>query len=307
MEKKFILMINMKKLIKIKSFFELMRPLEWSKSFGNMVIGALAALGFSFNTSNVFLFLTGFISVALLWSGLYTLNDWTDWKKDLGHKIKKNRAIPSGRVSPNQAIIFSLTLIFSSLIIGTWLFFTQNNFLFLTCLIGMLINQLLYTLEPIRLKTKPVIDLISGSLINPFFRFYAGWVLFSPTLNAPLELLTFILGIQFGGYTLYRLESKKHEEKLGYKSSIVLFPKTTIKTIAYTGIVLGSIGFIYSCFSKALKFEFIYLGLASVLLLPFYYTALKNPEKMNMKKMYVLIFVHYFLFVLGMVVLSLKL
>jgi 4-hydroxybenzoate polyprenyltransferase len=173
------------------------------------------------------------------------------------------------------------------------------------CLTAMLVNQLLYTSEPARLKTKPLIDLISGSLINPFFRFYAGWILFIPFFNAPIELLIFVLGIQFGGYTLYRLESKEHETKLKYNSSIVLLPKKTIRLMAYSGMSLGAMAFLFSCFSGALKFEFIYLGLGSVLLSPWYFNAIKNPEKMNMKKMYRLLFIHYFLFILGVIFLSL--
>ncbi len=290
--------------VKVRAFFELMRPLEWSKSFGNMVIGSLVALSFGFTLNDSLLFLIGFVSVAFLWSGLYALNDWTDWKKDSMHKVKKNRAIPSKRVTPSEALFFSLSLIFLSYLIGLGLFVFFNNVLFLLCLTIMLVNQLMYTMEPVRLKTKPVIDLISGSLINPFFRFYAGWVLFAPNLNAPMEVIIFILGIQFGGYTLYRLESKKHETKLGYNSSIVIFSKKTIKTIAYLGIILASVCFIHACLTNILKFEFIYLGIASLLLLPFYINAIKNPEKMNMKKTYRLLFIHYFLFITGMIILS---
>ena len=32
---------------------------------------------------------------------------------------------------------------------------------------------------------------------------------------------------------------------------------------------------------------------------------IKNPEKMNMKKMYRLLFIHYFLFIIGLIIISL--
>ena len=46
-------------------------------------------------------------------------------------------------------------------------------------------------------KKVPIVDLISGSAINPIFRFYSGWVLLTQAFNAPLLPLVFIVGLQF--------------------------------------------------------------------------------------------------------------
>ncbi|MBU0662854.1 hypothetical protein KJ891_05330, partial [Candidatus Micrarchaeota archaeon] len=64
-----------------KGIMRLMRPAEWSKTFGNMIIGALLAAGFV--GMDWGLFAAAFVAVGVfLWSGLYTLNDWVDWEHD---------------------------------------------------------------------------------------------------------------------------------------------------------------------------------------------------------------------------------
>ncbi len=297
----------------LKGLVHLMRPAEWTKSFGNMII-AIVFASYLYNIQLDFgLFALGALSVAFLWSGLYALNDLTDWKVDKLHPVKKHRPIPSGWVPPASALVFSFTLVIASLIIG--LFIGKNftgNFLFFSCLVIMLFNQLLYTLKPFNFKKRAPFDLISGSLINPVFRFYAGWTLFIPHFNAPLFALMFILGLQFGGYGLYRLSSKEHEEKLGYKSSAVIIGKKRLRYVFYPALLVGCLGFLLSIansFFPAFSFlgwlplKYALLPLVTLLFVPFYIPAIKHPEKANIKKMYRLMYFHYSLFILLLIAL----
>ncbi|MDO8427687.1 MAG: UbiA prenyltransferase family protein [Candidatus Diapherotrites archaeon] len=286
---------------------DLMRLPEWSKSLGNMLIAAVMAAFFGNLIPDFGLVVYGFLAVGFLWSGLYTLNDWTDHSHDALHPVKKSRAIPSGKVPANVALVFSIFLIALSFAIG----FTIN-FFFLLCLLAMLLNQFLYTLKPFNFKKRPVLDLISGSLINPIFRFYAGWVLFIPAFNAPLLVLIFILGFQFGGYTIYRIASRSHDEKLDYKSSVVVFGEKKVRTMAYFGMLLGALAFFgmlltnfFSSFQflGILPLRYFWLAVLSLAMLPLYWHALKNPQEMDLKKMYNLVYVHYSLFILGFVLL----
>ncbi len=245
-------------------------------------------------------FIWGFASVALLWSGLYALNDYTDKKADAMHPVKKNRAIPSGKVSARVALAFSILLVFVSLSIS-W--FIDGVGLFTICILAMLANQLMYTMPPFNLKKRPVVDLISGSLVNPIFRFYAGWVLFVPAFNAPLPVLLFILGVQFGGFGLYRMSSKKHEKKLGLKSSVVLFGEKNMKRIAYAALAIGGLSYLYATITNILPIVYLFWGLAMILALPFYKTALKDPQNIDMNKMYWLTYIQYLVFIAGFIVL----
>jgi len=281
------------------AFVELARPLEWSKTFGNMVIAAIIASGFS--GFDWLVFLAGFLAVGpFLWGGLYALNDWTDGGKDKKHSHKKLRPIPSGRVSPKGGLLFSLSLILIAFAIA----FALNNFLFLVFLLAMLLNQLLYTMKPFELKKKPFFDLVSGSLVNPFFRFYSGWVLVQQNFSAPIEIIGFILGVQFGGFVLYRMSSKEHEKEMEYKSSVVLFGEKNLKIVSYAALAFGGFSYIYASLSGVLPLKFVWLVLLSLLALPLYWTAITKPQAIDMGFMYKLIYIHYSLFILGFLILS---
>jgi len=294
----------------------LMRPLEWSKSLGNMLIAVVFAAIVAGANLSVGIFVIGFASVALLWSGLYALNDFTDWKHDKLHPVKKYRPIPSGAVPPKIALLLAIMLIVFSFYLGFFFNFYPYNIFFVLCLGVMLVNQLFYTLEPFCLKKRPVLDLISGSLINPIFRFYAGWVLFIPAFNAPFLILLFILGIQFGGFGLYRMASKDHEKKLNYKSSVVTFGEKNLKKIAYLSLAAGGIAYFFLVLNNNIFFpriewlgwlpiRYIWLAVLSLFSLPVYKTALLAPQKINMKKMYWIVYIHYLLFIVGFIVLYL--
>lgn len=291
---------------KLAALGSMSRPLEWSKTLANMILGAFLAVQ---ALPNIGLFLAGFIAAGpLLWSGLYILNDITDLEKDKRHPIKKRRPLPSGLVSRNQALAFSLILILAALAIGY-----SINLFFLACLIAMLANQSLYTLKPFRLKERPVLDLVSGSMINPLFRFFSGWTLFAFNFSAPLLFLLFILGIQFSGFTLYRLSGKKTEKKLRYKSSVIVFKEKTLKNLAYLAGIIGALSYVLITLTKdflpglaflgSLPLKFIWLAVLSVLAAPLYAQAVLNPQKMDLKKMYKTIYAHNILFITGFIVL----
>lgn len=278
---------------------KLSKPLQWSKSFGNMLIGFALATKFGF--FEPMLFFLGFLAVGpFLWGGLYALNDWTDREKDKLHPVKKSRPIPSGEVSEKLALLFSIILIALSFAIGIFL----NNYLFLLCLFAMLLNQLLYTIKPFEFKKKPVIDLISGSLVNPFFRFYAGWVLIATAFNAPLEIIVFIALLQFGGFSLYRLASAAHEKEMKYKSSVVVFGEKTVKTVSYAAIAFGMVSFFAAILNGILEAKFLWLAVLSMVALPVYWKAFTSPQKMDMKKNYKNIYLHYTLFAIGFFVIG---
>jgi 4-hydroxybenzoate polyprenyltransferase len=284
-------------------YLRLMRPMEWSKSAGNMLIaGVIAAYAFggSFSTLE---FVFGLVSVVLFWSGLYTLNDVMDWQEDAQHPVKKKRPIPSGLIQPNSALVFSYLLLFFSLGLTLLL---QNNLFFL-CLLAMFINQLLYTSDPFSFKKRPVLDLLSGSVVNPIFRFYAGWVLLVPAFNAPLFALVFVVGLQIGGYGIYRLMSVEHEKKLGYTSSIVRLNGTTLKWFFYLAIVIGGLAYFAMCLNStfspqlavfgSLPLKYVWLAVASMVLFPLYWHPLKAPDKASMEKTYKILYMHDLLFI----------
>ncbi len=278
----------------------LLRPLEWSKSLANMLLAAVIANAFKpFDPAP---FTLAFLAVGpCLWGGLYALNDYTEHAQDLMHPVKKSRPIPSGQISPRLALALAVLLIGLSFYLA---FYVLDNKFFALCLFAMLVNQFLYTVTPFALKKRPVLDLVSGSIVNPVFRFYAGWVLFDPHFNAPLAVLAFFVGIQFGGYTLYKLGSKAVEKKAGYKSSIVVFGEKTIKLVANAALALGILSYLYAIYSGVLPFKFAWLAVGSLLLTPLYWRTLADPQHMDVKKMYRVLYGHAVAFILGFLALA---
>ena len=283
----------------IFSYLQLMRPLEWIKTFGNMVFGALLAV--SFMPFDWKIFLLAFIAAGpLLWGGLYTINDITDIEKDKLHPFKKNRPLPSGKITKNSAKVFAAALIIAAFGIGIYI----NNIFFVVCLMAMAVNQFLYTLPPFELKKKPVLDLISGSAVNPFFRFFAGWVLFAGNLNAPLPVVYFLVAVNFGGFFLYRISSKKIEEKMEYDSSAVMFSEKTLKISSYFFIATAILAFVASIYTGIFPQSYWLLVIGSIALLPLYWKSITKPKEMDVEFTYRLMYIHYLLLIAGVIMLA---
>ncbi|CBZ04236.1 decaprenyl-phosphate phosphoribosyltransferase [Clostridium botulinum] len=97
----------------IKGIIALMRPKQWIKNFF-----VFAAIIFSGNLTNEIILknnIITFILFCLTSSTIYILNDIVDLEKDKKHPEKKNRPLPSGRVSKFTAIIMNIVILFTVL------------------------------------------------------------------------------------------------------------------------------------------------------------------------------------------------
>lgn len=281
---------------------ELARPLEWTKTAGNMVV-ALAIARSTLNvTVSISNFLLATVAGCLLWSGLYTFNDFTDRKADARHVVKRRRPIPRGAVPPKVALIYGVSLLVFSLALAA----SINSLLFIL-LVLMCVNQLAYTMKPFRFKERAVFDLVSGSTINPVLRFLAGWVLAASLDVLPwLGLVSMVL-MQFGGFTLYRLSSRSTEKKLAYRSSVALFGMARLKMLAYCAMVTGILLFLlmfanyFWCNAcnilGVLHPKYMLPVLGSVVFAPFYIDFIKAPREEMIPRVYRMLYVHYALFV----------
>ncbi len=248
----------------IKGLVKLTRPVEWQKTFFYMLLGSVIALRGIPDVR----FLLGFLAVGpLLWGGLYALNDYTDREDDAQHPVKRKRPIPSGQVPSSLALLFSLLLISSGLLLS-W-----HLGIFIPAL-AMLINQLLYTLRPFRLKERPGLDIVSGSMVNPAMRFLSGYLLYSSSLSFVPFLLTLVFTQAFG-YTFYRYTSREHEKKLGYRSTVVVLGEKT-KYLALLFGLSALISYVYSCLFGPLDLRFLSLFVVFLPVVPLYYRMYKR-------------------------------
>lgn len=139
----------------VLNYLRLYRPDAALLAFFSYVVGSHLAGGLTADDALVAL------AVSLLsMNFIYTFNSWADWKID---RINKpTRPIPSGKISPGRALIYSLVLLALSIIYPLVLFrslWTLALFLLLPLL------GLLYSLPPVRLKRHFVTAIITTSLI----------------------------------------------------------------------------------------------------------------------------------------------
>jgi decaprenyl-phosphate phosphoribosyltransferase len=144
----------------IHSVFIAMRPKHWSK---NGLVLALplsdgVIIGSNFDLEAIWRALTVFISLSLISSANYILNDIRDREHDRRHEVKKFRPIASGEIGIPIALSISFILTFFSLAIS--IFFINAR----TCLLVLCfgIFQLLYT---VFLKNFSGYDLVALSLL----------------------------------------------------------------------------------------------------------------------------------------------
>ena len=285
---------------KIKGFLELARPIEWSKSLQNMLIAIVIAHVLFNLTINWTVFLIGFLAVGLLWGALYTFNDFVDAELDAQHPVKKKRAIPSGKVKRKEALVFGIVLCIISFILAG---FVLENLNLIIVMLLMFLNQWLYSNKPFNLKKKPIVDLISGSMINPVLRFYAGWFLAAPFFYLPIEALLFVVFVQFGGYGIYRLSSARLEKKKAFSSSVALFGEKT-RYLFYLGILIGAIGYILMCLNLLKNNLFLYWGVVQLFALPLYFPMLKKGKEEDIKKYYPLLYGQNIIFIIGFLIIA---
>ncbi|HOL69729.1 MAG TPA: UbiA family prenyltransferase [Methanothermobacter sp.] len=148
-------------------------------------------------------FLEGLILVSILWGGLYSLNDLTDIEADKRDKLKSNRPFTKGDIRAWNVILFALTLIVSSLIFSYFL-----DPLFCIVLLLMVLNQLLYTLPPLRLKETSLAPL-NSTATNNILRLASAGILLGGVSIIPASIYILMFTAGLGTYLMYKRKLKE--------------------------------------------------------------------------------------------------
>lgn len=165
-------------------YIDIARPSHWTKNVF-LVPGILLAMFFkelAFADLPLVSILIGFVSACLVASSNYVLNEILDAETDKFHPDKKERPIPSGRVSIPLAYAEYIILG----VVGLALAYLVSKALLASVLFLWIMGGL-YNVPPIRLKDKPYFDVVSESVNNPI-RLAIGWYATGltehPTLSA---------------------------------------------------------------------------------------------------------------------------
>jgi 4-hydroxybenzoate polyprenyltransferase len=127
-----------------------LRPHQWLKNL-LLFVPAIAAHRFDWITLQSIIL--AFVSLSLVASGGYVLNDLLDLKSDRQHPRKRNRPFAAGRLSLRAGA----TLVASSWLVGFGLTAAALPLPFLLVLVAYLIGTASYSL---RLKREPVLDVM---------------------------------------------------------------------------------------------------------------------------------------------------
>ncbi|WP_316736901.1 UbiA prenyltransferase family protein [Pedobacter aquatilis] len=165
----------------IKEYIAIARPDNWVKNLF-MVPGMLFALSIfhtPFNSGLVFKIIVGIVSICLIASANYVINEYLDAGFDKFHPLKNKRSSVVSIVNP--AIVYTEYAILAA--IGLCLAFLVS-IKFFSVAAFLLFMGIIYNVKPFRSKDRVFLDVLSESVNNPI-RFAAGWFIFSPALGVP--------------------------------------------------------------------------------------------------------------------------
>jgi len=286
----------------LRVLLNVFRPLRWYRN-AFMLLGALLAIKIvEIGISETFVgILCAFVSICLVASGNYGINEVLDVEHDAKHPLKRHRAIPSGKISRAPVVIISIILY----IAGISIVLPFRNIMLVISVSLLLLSGILYNVKPFRLKDKQYMDFIAESFNNPI-RLLVGWYSVAPSDKVVPS--SFILGFWFLGMFLmaskrfgeYRFFCQEASAPGKNKDRLVEYRKS-FKHYTEERIIISMIASL-SAFMFMLGALCIKYSVDLVLFLPFVIvfivwffrlayekdTIVKDPERVFEKKLFVL-------------------
>ncbi|MFW9832250.1 MAG: UbiA family prenyltransferase, partial [Candidatus Thorarchaeota archaeon] len=189
-----------------------------------------------------FYLLLGVISVSLLNSAVFLINQVTDVDTDQLHSEKARLPISAGNISKYNAIFLVFLFISVGFVFSLFLGLT-----FILLMFGIFGFGILYSIRPFRIKSRPILDLF---IIGLAFGLWAVLTAFTilvanPTISVnpelPLPLLIGPLLFYAGTHCIHTISDYQADKQAGINTTAVhLGPKKT----AQLGILLIAIGFL---------------------------------------------------------------
>lgn len=231
---------------------QLLRPKQWIKN-----ISVFIPIFFNGSILTAYYMtpiIYAFVSLCLLSSAVYVINDVIDSSRDALHPVKRNRPIASGNISKPSAIILSIGLLIAS-IWGGFLFISSEYFVVLQ--LGYFVMMLVYS---VWLKNVAIIDTIIIAL-GFVFRVLAGAIIVEVPMSAMLTVAIIggALFISFGKRRTELTNSQgvdifKHRPSLSsYPVGLLDSVLTALFAVTFMSYVMFAYGFAaFSIDSKVL-------------------------------------------------------
>lgn len=279
----------------VKNLVDVFRPKRWYRNL-TMILGSIIALkllNISLDTALqppiLIHFILALLGVCLIASGNYGINEVLDAESDRHHPEKKNRAIPSGRVSAK--LVVGLSALWY--ILGIVLVALTGNVALTISAVLLLISGLTYNVSPIRTKDRAYIDFTTEAINNPI-RFLIGW--YAVTDSHHIFPASFVLGYWFLGVFLMaakrfgEIRVINNQEKAGkYRKSLAHYTEekllmAMVASLTAFSYMIGALSLKYSV-DVILVLPFIVVWVVWFFVIAFEHnTIVISPERILEKK-----------------------
>jgi 4-hydroxybenzoate polyprenyltransferase len=183
--------------------------------------------------------LIGFASLLLFASFAFALNFYSDRDTDRLHDGRQKdtnlrlQPMVTGEVTERECKVFCIVTLVISILLGFLVGITFALLVIFSCLVG----GILYSHPKIRLKAKPLGDILCISLLGLLVP-SAGYLLGYGVLPTPLMMLFWFL-VTATGYTATVMSDYEFDIKAGLRTSAVFFGKGGLLKIMVVGCTLS--------------------------------------------------------------------
>jgi 4-hydroxybenzoate polyprenyltransferase len=269
---------------------QIARPDHWIKNIF-VIPGAAAALavaphgaGMALLPSALAPFALAVVSVCLLASANYTINEFLDAQYDRFHPLKSDRPGARGLLDGRIVLLQYLLLAASGLAIAAQI----NTPLALTGL-SLVVMGLVYNVPPLRSKDKAYLDVLSESVNNPI-RFLLGWFVVTGNVLPPASAL---LAYWMGGAFLMAIKRYSEYRAIGDPARAALYRRSFARYSEQSLLLSGFFFALCSAFFTAIflikyRIEFLLLFPLIATLFTWYVaiglkrdSAAQAPEKLH--------------------------
>lgn len=184
----------------MKNYLKLMRYDHWIKQLfiipGMLIAFVIIPVG-SVSFELCIRAVLGLLSVSLVASSNYIINEWLDAKTDSFHPLKKDRVAVTNTLNPLIVYLLYFVTFGFGVLIGM-----SVSMYFLCSLLLLWIMGIFYNVKPFRTKDIAYLDVYTES-VNNAIRFLTGWFIVTDKCYPPVSI---VFGYWFAGAFLMSMK-----------------------------------------------------------------------------------------------------
>jgi len=179
-----------------------------------------------------------FVALCLVSSANYIVNEWLDRNFDRKHPMKNHRVASWHEFKPLNVYGLYVSVALVATFISINLNLAIQKYLLLLLIMGII-----YNIEPIRLKDRHYLDVISESVNNPI-RLAIGWHCLAPNTAIPISAFLSYWGVGIFLMSLKRYSEMKiiddEELLISYRKVFAKWTPNKLLTFSFTGAMIAA-------------------------------------------------------------------